>query len=336
MTDERIHDTPRRGELPAEVGRDLAQWRESTARDVSDLRTAVARARIERDAASPWRKFMNANRPWLIPAAGAAVLALALLVVPVSFERTTGDRVTLTLASVEHATAIPAIAREMKAALHASSVRVEGAGDQIVFVADVPRTSRVNALQTASAFAGALDARGYEASVTTAPIREKVSGNVYAFARENVIRVEVADKSAAQIESEIRSQLAAAGIPDAQVSVSTGDGDRKKVTMEVHRTPPSSGEPSAPVRVELTKDGEDLAKKGNTVNIRMSQAPGGGKTLHLTIGSEGQSNTFDIEHVETMNDAQLSAAIGEKLRAAGMTGIDLKVEGGRISVESMR
>jgi hypothetical protein len=41
---------------------------------------------------------------------------------------------------------------------------------------------------------------------------------------------------------------------------------------------------------------------------------------------------FDIEHTETMSDAELSAAIAEKPRAAGMN-LDLKVENGRITVE---
>ena len=276
---------------------------------------------------------MNANRPWLVPAAVAAVLALALLVVPVSFERTTGDRVTLTLASANDPAALPAIAREMKQALGASVVRVQAEGNAIAVVAEVPRTSRVNVPQTALAFAEALGARGYDASVATAPIREKVSGNVYALARDVVVKVDVANKSAAQIEGEIRSQLEAAGIPDARVSVSTGDGQRQEISMELPRTLRSPGESPGNVRVDLTKNGENLAGKGHTVNMLMTKAPDGGKTLHLTIGNEGQSSTFDIEHVETMSDAQLSAAIVEKLHAAGMTGINLKVENGRISVE---
>jgi len=96
--DERSHGTPQRGDLPAEIERDLAQWRAATASDVPDTRTAVARARLERDADTPWRTFMNSTRPWFVPAAVTAVLAVALLLVPVSYERTTGDRVTLALA----------------------------------------------------------------------------------------------------------------------------------------------------------------------------------------------------------------------------------------------
>jgi hypothetical protein len=327
MTDERMHDTPRRGELPAEVERDLAQWRDVTARDVPELRTAMARARLTRDAASPWRTLMN--RPFFVPALVTAVVAIALLVVPVSYERTTGDRVTLTLASAKDPAAI---AQEMKTALHASTVSVRSTDGALSFVADVPRASRVNAQAVSLALASALKSRGYDATVATAPIREKVTGNVYAFARDVVVKVDIADKSAAQIEDEIRSQLSAAGIPDAQVSVSTGEGDRKQVTMELPRTLAPVGTAPAKVQVDLTKNGEALARKGHTLNMQVTQAPDGGRTIHLTVGSDGQSQTFDIEHTETMTDAQLSEAIAEKLQAAGMN-VALKVENGRITVE---
>ena len=316
MTDERTNDT-----LPAEASRDLAQWRDATARDVPALRTAMARARLTHDTASPWRKLMK--RPWMIPATVTAVLAIALLVVPVSYVRTTGDRVTLTLASANDPAAI---AREMKTALHASAVSVLSTNGALSLVADVPRTSKVNASAVGAAFAVALNARGYDASVATAPIREKVSGNVYAFARDVVVKVDVANKSSAQIESEIRDQLAAAGIQNAQVSVTTGDGDKQQVTMELPLSK-ASGTAPANVKVDLTKNGQDLAQTGHTVNMHMEQTPDGGRTIHMTIGGQ----TFDIEHTEKMSDAELSAALGEKLRAAGMN-IDLKVENGRITV----
>ena len=337
MTDERSHGTPQRGDLPAEIERDLAQLRTVTSSDVPDIRTAVARARLERDADTPWRKFMNSNRPWFVPAAVTAVLALALLLVPVSYERTTGDRVTLELAKMPDPAALVTIAQQMKSALHASGVRVEAAGTSVSFVADVPRSSGVPAARAGAAFAAGLEKRGYQATVATAPIREKVTGSVYAFARDVVIKVDVADKSAAQIESEIRSQLENAGIPDARVSVSTG-ANQEKITMELPpRTAGSGGSGGAPanVKVALTKNGEDLAGKGNRVLMTMEKAPDGGRTLHLTVGNEGQEQTFDIEHTEAMSDAQLEAAIGEKLRAAGLPGT-IKVENGHVTIEPTR
>jgi len=300
MTDERSHDTPPSGNLPAEIERDLAQWRAVTSSDVPDIRTAVARARLERDAGNPWRIFMKSTRPWFVPAAVTAVLAVALLVVPVSYEHVTGDRVTLALAKSQDPAALVTIAQEMKSALHASGVRVESRGSTVSFVADVPRSSGVPAAHVASAFAAALEKRGYQATVATAPIREKVTGSVYAFARDVVIKVDVADKSAAQIESEIRSQLENAGIPDARVSVLRGE-NQEKVTMELpHRTIGSagSGETPANVKIALTRNGEDLAGKGHRVLMRMEKAPDGGRTLHLTVGNEGQEQTFDIEHTE--------------------------------------
>jgi len=334
MTDERSHDTPHRGDLPAEIERDLAQWRAVTSSDVPDIRTAVARARLEREAGTPWRTFMRSTRPWFVPAAVTAVLAVALLVVPVSYEHVTGDRVTLALAKTQDPAALVTIAQEMKSALHASGVRVESRGTTVSFVADVPRSSGVPAAHVAAAFAAALEKRGYQATVATAPIREKATGSVYAFARDVVIKVDVADKSAAQIESEIRSQLENAGIPDARVSVSTGS-NQEKITMELPPRTGGSGGAPANVKVALTKNGEELAGKGNRVLMTMEKAPDGGRTLHLTVGAEGQEQTFDIEHTEAMSDAQLEAAIGEKLRAAGLPGT-IKVQDGHVTIEPSR
>ena len=132
---------------------------------------------------------MNSTRPWFVPAAVTAVLAVALLLVPVSYERTTGDRVTLALAKAPDPAALVTIAQQMKSALRASGVRVESAGTTVSFVADVPRSSGVPAARAAAAFAAGLEKRGYEATVATAPMREKVTGSVYAFARDVVIKV---------------------------------------------------------------------------------------------------------------------------------------------------
>jgi hypothetical protein len=213
-------------------------------------------------------------------------------------------------------------------------VLAEGAG--VSFVADVPRSSGVPAARAGAAFAAALEQRGYKATVATAPIREKVTGSVYAYARDVVIKVDLADKSAAQIEGEIRSQLESAGIPDARVSVTTGD-KQEKVTMELPPRIASGGSGDAPanVKVALTKNGEDLAGKGSRVLFRMEKAPDGGRTLHLTVGNEGQEQTFDIEHTEAMSDAQLEAAISEKLSAAGLPGT-IKVQDGHVTVEATR
>ena len=69
--------------------------------------------------------------------------------------------------------------------------------------------------------------------------------------------------------------------------------------------------------------------------MTMEKAPDGGRTLHLTVGNEGQEQTFDIEHTESMSDAQLEAAIDEKLRAAGLPST-IKVENGHVTIEPTR
>jgi len=338
MTDERFANTPRRGDLPAELERDLAQLREVTARDVPTLNQAVARVRLERGADSPWRnRLMNArNHPWLVTAGIAAVLAIAMLVVPVSYERTTGTRITLRLDHVKNPAGVTAIAKEMKAALGAP-VRIDAeqssGGAVFSFVASVPTAQHTNPAAIAAALAKELGARGYEASVATAPIREKVSGSVYAFARDVVIKVDMTDKSAAQVESEIRQKLADAGIPNAQVSVTESGENQQKVTMEMHHEPTDPAQAPGNVKLELTKNGQDLAPKGSTINMRMTKTSDGGKTLLLDIGKDGQQTTVEIPHVEAMSDAQLSAEITSRLQAAGITDMRVTVEDGRLSVE---
>jgi hypothetical protein len=339
MTDERFANTPRRGELPAEVERDLAQLRDVTARDVPTLNQAVARVRLERGADSPWRnRFMNAtrNHPWLVTAGVAVVLAIAMLVVPISYERTTGTRVTMRLDHVKNPAGIAAIAKEMKGALGAPvRVDAEGSPDGAVFsfVASVPQASRTNPAAIAAALAKELGARGSEASVATAPIKEQVSGTVYAFARDVVIKVDMTDKSAAQVESEIRQKLAEAGIPDAQVSVSEPGANQQKVTMEMHHEGTNPAEAPGNVKLELTKNGQDLAAKGSTVGMRMTKTSDGGKTLLLDIGKDGQTTTVEIPHVEALSDAQLAAEITSRLQAAGISDLRVTFENGRLSVE---
>ena len=63
--------------------------------------------------------------------------------------------------------------------------------------------------------------------------------------------------------------------------------------------------------------------------MTMTPEADGSRTVHLIVNDQ----TFDIPHTETMSPEQLTAAINEKLQAAGVTGMNLTMQNGQITVE---
>ena len=169
------------------------------------------------------------RRPWLATAGLIVLIAAAMLVVPVSYDRTVGHDVALTLTGVKDLSRARDIARELEAVLGVKHVTVQAAQDagaSLTFDAFVPVRSGVDPGARARAFAKELEQRGYAAAAVSTPKRERVAGSVYAYAKDLVIQVSTDGKSAAQIEAEIRQRLADAGITNTSVSV-TDSGNRK-------------------------------------------------------------------------------------------------------------
>lgn len=183
------------------------------------------------------------NRPMFSSIALGAVVALALLVVPVSYQRTVGQEVALTLASPDLDMAVvPKVAKEFGAALGGGAVRVEveeardasGAARRTFRLESrVDSRSRGATERVASAFAAALAERGIVASVAVTPLTERVSGSVYAAAGNTIVNLTIdwRGKTPTEVAASIKSQLEAAGIQNPDVNV-TRDGDLTTVQIK--------------------------------------------------------------------------------------------------------
>lgn len=340
-------------ERSAGVRQDLEALKSATGRSLPALPHVVARARSQSRADSPgnWKENLMSTamsvkqRPWLAMAGVAAVLALVLLAVPISYERTTGQEVRLTLsgASLDPA-GVATIAKELKTALRASGVTAamesnDGA-QSLTFTANVPGSSLARAQAVAQTFATSLGAKGYQVTASARSIRERVSTSVYAYARDQVIQISLDDKSAPELEAEIRQRLVEAGIPDAVVSVSdemVNGKPAQKVRVEMKRDHSvSSPEEAARLHeagpeIVFTKDGQPVAGQGTTVRVAKKNMHGS-ITTSIEVQSNGRTFNTEIPNSEGLSDAALGSAIEDQLRQAGLNA-RVTVTNGQIDIQ---
>ena len=274
------------------------------------------------------------RRPWLAPALAAVLIAVSAFI-PVSWQRTVGHDVHLTLSGVNDPARAGDIAREMKSVLGGAPVSVREAGDNgattLDFSAFVP-AGGVDAVARSQALANALRAHGYAATANATPRREQIMGPVYAFARDLVIRVETDGKTAAQIEAEIRKRLTDEGLANTQVSVKDVDGKREvKVTAQNDK----AGSEPRQVQLQLTKNGAPIAPSdGISVEMKRLRTPQG-ETLKMDVTDHGRKASIEVAHADGMTDAALQSAIDQKLRAAGVN-VNIQVHGGQVTVSERK
>ncbi len=318
-----------------QVGDDLIALRSVTAGDQPSLETSLRAAR--RRAAGETGEGLSmvfrilGRRPGLATAVAVLVVAAGLLVFPISYQRTAGYDVALSLDGARVAQAqVTGIARGFREALGAPGARVEASMENgrlaYVLKASAPGDVRGRA----RAFARELNALGYAASVETTPRRETVSGNVYAYAMSRVIEVSTDGKSAAEIESEIRQRLTEAGVTNTEVSVTdVGDHQREVKVKAEHQVVDGATHQELPELV-LTKNGQPVSE-GFGVRVMKKKDAAGVTSLVVAVTAEGKTTTAEVPNAETMDDATLGAEIEERLLAAGID-VVVNVHGGEITV----
>lgn len=348
MNDSRLdptaHDAQQRGGAPAELPEDLLALHRETSRDLPPLehfvRPASRRART-------WENLLMATsdnltrRPLGIAALAGTLAVIALLVIPFSYERTTGHTITLALRGdaldAEH---LKGIALQMKKLTKAPAVAVqaENSNGALAFTltGTVSSGSGIDADATAQGFAAELTRLGYTASATVAPVKERVSGSVYAYARDRVINVNVEGKSAAQIENEIRAGLADAGVTNAQVSVSkdgSGADEKLKLMVEAQKHLDGDATASEPMPTFVfNKDGAPIGGAGGLMVREELRHTPDGATLTLIVQDGGKSATIEVQHADTVGDAAITAQVESQLRAAGI-GARVTTTDGRVHLE---
>jgi len=318
------------------VGDDLMALRSVTAGDQPSLETSLRAARRRaagetgEGLAMVFRVFRR--RPALATAVVVLVVAVGLLMFPVSYQRTVGYDVALSLDGAKIAqTQVKGIARGFQEALGAQGARVEASMEngRLAYVLKAPAPGDVR--ERARAFARELNARGYVASVETTPRRETVSGNVYAYAMSRVIEVSTDGKSAAEIESEIRQRLTEAGVTNMEVSVTdVGDQQREVKVNAEHQVVDGATHQELPELV-LTKNGQPVAE-GLGIRVMKKKDAAGVVTLVVAVTLDGKTTTAEVPNAAAMDDAALGAEIEERLLAAGID-VVVNVHGEEITVE---
>ncbi len=299
----------------SELRRDLDAWRESSRRDVPTLQYSLGALRRARSSDNPGGILMNSfrwmkARPWPASLAVAAVVAVALIFIPVSFQKTVGFEVTIGLGKANLAPEqIKSLAGELRGVLGAERIAVTMENEGAALTAQVPRGSLASVQRTSEAFADALNRRGFAASSSVSPKVERVVRNLYAYAVDNIIeiRIDREGKSAEQIAEEIRAQLEAAGLRNPSVEYSEQDG-RTELRVNVERElegDESMTEPPTDIRIKIDGvDTEDPQEQKHVIRVR--REPG-------------------------MTDEQVLEDVRRQMREQGMEG-DAVIENGRVKI----
>lgn len=285
MKDDQFGPRKRGGVNPDRTGRaaagdalaiDLRALADRTARDLPTLHQTMLAAREGHAHNTPGGLVMSMlhgmkRRPMFSSLAVGAVIALALLVVPVSYTKTAGQDVTLTLSGPGlNDGIVRKIAKEYAAALQGKGVRVAleettGASGRpertFRLETRVASSSRRATERVASAFASALGDRGIVASAAVTPRTERVSGNVYAAAGNSIcsLTIDRRGRSAEEVEASIKSQLEAAGIQNPTVDV-TLDGNLTTVQIKANDACGREGETQCQIKLQVHGEGADEAQ----------------------------------------------------------------------------
>ena len=264
-------------------------------------------------------------------ALGVIVVAAALLMIPISYQRTVGYDVALTLegANVPQSQARE-IARGFKETLGAEGASVTASMENGHLTYRLSASAPRDVRGPAEAFAKGLQALGYTASVAATPRRETVSTNLYAYAMSQVIEIPTDGKSAAQLEVEIRSRLEAAGVTQAEVSVRDVGENGREVKIEAHDIRHEDGAHAEVPELVLTRDGRPLG--GDMVRVMKKRDDAGATTLVVSVTHDGKATTVEIPNAGSMTDSALAAEIQSRLLAAGFDAV-VTVQGDQITVE---
>lgn len=285
------------------------------------------------------------TRPLVAAAAVAVVLVVASMVIPISYDKVTGQDVALTLASGDlPMEQVAGVAKDMKARLGAESVSVEAeagnSGTSFVLRATASDRSRAEIAEEASGFVRELASKGVSASVNVAPHKERVRYPVAAYAWDQIIQISVDGKSAVELENEIRQRLAEAGVPNAEVSVTDAATGGRNVSLRVERLRTSddpSTEPREPMpQLVLTKDGAPLGGENAVkVQVQKRKTQDGAVTLVADVAAHGKSAKIEVPNVQSMSDSELASALQARFREAGLN-LNVTVTNGDLKIEPMQ
>jgi hypothetical protein len=328
-----------RGDDP--MGSDLEALRHVTARDLTTVGQTLRAIAARRPRS--WRDELMGTmkqRPWLATACAVVLIAFAALVIPFSYQRTTGHEVTLTLTGKNlDGERVGRIAQQLKGVLHSEHVMVSdqrrNGESSFVLTSMVPLSAGVNAIAAARVFGNELEKIGYTPMISVTPIRERVSGTVYAYARDRVIEVDLDGKSAAAIETEIRQRLVDAGIDNFQISVTNPDGNQHELKVKLEGEHVSDGTSQAHEDIPqlVLKKGGAPVTGANGFMVRIEKRHSAdGTVLEVNVQQGAKSATAEVPHSEHMSDDAIAAAVESQLESAGLD-VVVHVSNGAVEIK---
>jgi hypothetical protein len=265
----------------------------------------------------------------------AFVAAVGLLIVPISYERIAAHDVELVVSGPMAPSLAKAVTAECQAVLgahHVAVTRQPGAtGEGLKFVSRIPAREGVNVEAAAQTLAKALERSGHATRATVVPRRERVSGSVYAFARDRVIRIRGKGRTALEIEAELRRRLEEEDLTDARVSVTDERGMRR---IQVERP---EADTSTPATLGIGLDGAMGSTDAKATRFEVKRIPTGreGVIFHAEVTWQGRTVVIDVPHSETMSEAVLAREVESRLKAAGFDGT-VSVGRGTLRIEVNR
>jgi hypothetical protein len=268
-------------------------------------------------------------RPWLAPAA-AALAVVASLLIPFSYQKTTGYDLAVALGASE-AAKTQALAKHLSEDFGATSVSINSDGGELLVTGRIPADKARGLKGRVDALAAVLKEQGMTADVSVEPVVETVSGSLYAMTRDAVVKVDITatGRTPAEIEADVVRQLQAAGLNDAQVSVTQADGQ---------------------TTVQIFAHGDGASATGGTGAHALPDgggwvSSGGGSGEHpefeFTIdgqspGADKKMATVQIQPGDApKSDAELEAELERQLAAQGFPS-DVVVRDGKVQSVTRR
>jgi hypothetical protein len=283
-----------------------------------------------------WTGFLK-KRPRLATLAATAVVAAALLVVPISYDKVVGHDVTLSLAGDGlNQNLVSGIAAEFKEALDSDMVNVNADQDDgnLLYTFSA-RATGSNAPAVSEAFARTLTGRGLVAEANSTPVKERVSSNVYAMALDNVVHISIDGKSAEELEAEIATQLEAAGL-DAQVSVTMEGDDHMRIEVQATAEGDCQIHAGECPQIVLTSGGEPLGGEFEDVSCRMmiKETASGARQLMIEVDDNGNTVTATVDDPESLSDSELAVRVHQQFAAQGLD-VSVSAQNGRVRLMSL-
>ncbi len=260
----------------AMIASDLHALRAESGRDLPPLAVTDQKLSAIRRSIIGRNNFMSIlasfrGRPLFTPTLVSAAVALLVALIPISYDKTVGQEVAVTLSGADLTAAeAGTIGNTLAESIGSNDIRIYPArsadsGEKSYrLVANVESRSKGRIGRLTAAVATDLASRGYGSSVSITPIVERVSSNVYAAGFNRAISLDIVaeGRSDDEVMADIRGQLEDAGCGD-DVDISfSRDGEATMLTIMKSGLDGDCSALSCDNLMDIRIDGENIDMDG--------------------------------------------------------------------------